>query len=91
MLSSSLESNQTNTPAGDPWDGATVGSAANAEVMGIWDGGGFNSQDSLSSGIEFTPEARALADYFNQGGVGGIRALDLGFQVSKTSYYYFKT
>ncbi|SCV69566.1 BQ2448_2586 [Microbotryum intermedium] len=34
--------------------------------------------DPLNS-IEFSPEAQALADYFNKGGVGGISALDLGF------------
>lgn len=54
--------------------------------MGQWDGGGFNQDNGDYNGIEFTPEAMALADYFNKGGVGGISALDLGFQYTPSLY-----
>lgn len=33
----------------------------------------------VSNKLETSPAAQALASYFNQGGVGGITALDLGF------------
>lgn len=39
-----------------------------------------------SNGIENSPEALALADYFAQGGVGGITALDLGFSYEPSLY-----
>lgn len=77
----SLESLEPSTDVDRPWHGSrAVQNAGNesVEVMGHWEGepldhaGGYN-------GIEFSPEAQALADYFNKGGVGGISALDLGF------------
>lgn len=42
--------------------------------------------DNPSLNIEFSQEAEALATYFNQGGIGGITALDLGFSYEPTLY-----
>ncbi|KAM0752218.1 hypothetical protein T439DRAFT_347140 [Meredithblackwellia eburnea MCA 4105] len=44
---------------------------------------GFNGEIGA---LEFTPEAQALAEYFNKGGVGGISALDLTFPTTPTLY-----
>ena len=57
-----------------PWHGAQFAnsSVSNTSVNALsssWD----------SANIEYSDEARALADYFNRGGIGGITALDLGF------------
>ncbi|KAI5479046.1 zinc finger, C2H2-type transcription factor [Pseudohyphozyma bogoriensis] len=63
-----------------PWHGAlAVPGASNENVMVLGGGGEFDSYAQEENGIEFTPEAAALADYFNKGGVGGISALELGF------------
>ncbi|GAA5985699.1 hypothetical protein JCM10908_007078 [Rhodotorula pacifica] len=40
---------------------------------------GTPSSVQVSNKLETSPAAQALASYFNQGGVGGITALDLGF------------
>ncbi|KWU45571.1 hypothetical protein RHOSPDRAFT_32876 [Rhodotorula sp. JG-1b] len=40
---------------------------------------GSPSAVQVSNKLETSPAAQALASYFNQGGVGGITALDLGF------------
>lgn len=72
--------NASNTP----WHGAMALQNSGQErssVVGTWDS--FGAQDN---GLEFTPEAIALADYFNKGGVGGISALDLGFSVTPSLY-----
>ena len=53
--------------------------------MGYWDGEPTQLDDERI-GIEFSPEAQALADYFNKGGVGGISALDLGFTYTPSLY-----
>ena len=45
-------------------------------VMGGFDGFG---STRANTPIEESPAARALSEYFNKGGVGGISALDLGF------------
>lgn len=44
----------------------------------MYDGGG--------QGIENSPAALALADYFNKGGVGGISALDFGFTMEPSLF-----
>ncbi|KAL8293014.1 hypothetical protein RQP46_000708 [Phenoliferia psychrophenolica] len=74
-----------------PWHGALAlensGNEA-AEVMGYWEGGSLDQDDdpARNNGIEFSPEAQALASYFNAGGVGGISALDLGFTYTPSLY-----
>ena len=67
-----------------PWHGAIAPQNAGHEqssVVGTWDSFGV-----ADNGIEFSPEAIALADYFNKGGVGGISALDLGFTYTPSLY-----
>lgn len=54
-------------------------SAINPETWGMMYEGG-------DQGIENSPAALALADYFNKGGVGGITALDLGFTLEPTMF-----
>ncbi|KAM0748180.1 hypothetical protein T439DRAFT_328165 [Meredithblackwellia eburnea MCA 4105] len=87
-----LDGHDSSTSTSAPWHGALVAQAGGignetSEVMGSWDGGVFDSRnDPDYQGIEFTPEAQALADYFNKGGVGGISALDLGFSYEPTLF-----
>ncbi|KAI5480120.1 zinc finger, C2H2-type transcription factor [Pseudohyphozyma bogoriensis] len=44
------------------------------------------SSGSSDADLEYTEEARLLADYFNKGGIGGITALDLGFSYEPSLY-----
>ncbi|BGP20208.1 hypothetical protein JCM10213_005937 [Rhodosporidiobolus nylandii] len=44
------------------------------------------SDADVSNKLEESEAARQLAEYFNQGGVGGITALDLGFTVEPTLF-----
>lgn len=62
-----------------PWHGAMATTGASNEAMSVVGSQGWDLFDGGEQGIENSPAARGLADYFNKGGVGGISALDLGF------------
>lgn len=62
-----------------PWHGATALVGQENISSSVVGGAGWEYDQPDPNGIEFSPEAVALADYFNKGGVGGISALDLGF------------
>lgn len=67
-----------------PWHGSKLQINSGQEYsMAIdtsyWSPSNYNLMNSVDDDLENSPEALALADYFNKGGVGGITALDLGF------------
>ncbi|ORY79776.1 hypothetical protein BCR35DRAFT_304607 [Leucosporidium creatinivorum] len=69
----------TSQNGGKPWHGGMAMTGASNESVAAVGSQGWDIFDGGEEGIENSPAAMALADYFNKGGVGGISALDLGF------------
>ncbi|KAM0792594.1 hypothetical protein ACM66B_005255 [Microbotryomycetes sp. NB124-2] len=63
------------TPPTDSWSGGDLLPTTGLGQVSAWD-----MYDGAEGGIENSPAALMLADYFNKGGTGGISALDLGFK-----------
>jgi hypothetical protein len=76
-----------NISEGDkPWHGAMARTGASNEAVSAIGSQNWDIFDGGEEGIEHSPAAIALADYFNKGGVGGISALDLGFSLTPSLF-----
>ncbi|KAK4058625.1 hypothetical protein OIO90_000069 [Microbotryomycetes sp. JL221] len=77
-----LGSTSASTSSESSWSSsALLPTQSNFNQISSWDM--YNGGDG---GIENSPAAMMLADYFNKGNVGGISALDLGFKYEPTLY-----